>query len=83
MKDLFGNSIEINSTGKNKVNPCIAAFGKGPDGSRCKTCVHLFGKSFAKTYYKCDLRKNSNGPATDHRVNFPACGKYEENKESN
>lgn len=83
MNNLFGEDEVLkvrnskNKSGKFTINPCIAVYGSGPDGAKCKTCSHLYCKSYGNRYYKCDLRKTSNGPATDHRVNFPSCGKYE------
>lgn len=59
-------------------NPCVRLWGPGPEGAKCKTCVHLFGRRYGKTYYKCDLRRDSACAATDHRVGWRACGKYEE-----
>ena len=63
---------------KSDPNPCVWMFGKGPKGAKCKTCKHLICKHYSKRYYKCDWRPKSNGPATDHRVRWNACGKYEE-----
>ncbi|WP_231464755.1 hypothetical protein [Pedobacter sp. Leaf132] len=86
MKDLFGNDVSFdavnrkNKSGALKINPCVGAYGKGPEGTRCKTCTHLYCKSFGKRYYKCELRKDTNGPATDHKVNWPSCRKYEKNE---
>lgn len=60
-----------------KSNPLIPVYGPGPEGAKCKTCVHLVVQSFARNYYKCDLRRMSASAATDHRVNWPACGQYE------
>lgn len=51
--------------------------GPGPEGAQCKTCKHLFAREFANTYYKCDLRQNTGGAGTDHRVTWKACAKYE------
>lgn len=59
------------------TNPCIAVFGTGPDGVRCATCSHLQARQYANRYYKCDLRRISASTATDHRVRWDACGKYE------
>lgn len=59
------------------VNPCVRAFGKGPEGVKCKACRHLYWKVYAKVYIKCALRPNTNGPGTDHRANWAACGKFE------
>lgn len=64
-----------------RVNPCVALFGKGPDGKTCRTCAQLMRRGGAsKVYLKCALRKNTNGPATDHRAGWMACSKYEEAK---
>lgn len=82
MQDLFGieqheEKLIRNKSGSFNFNPCIPVYGNGPDGAKCKTCKHLYAKQFSKTYHKCELRGNSNGPSTDHRVNWPSCGKYE------
>src|SRR4051812_7898721 len=60
-------------------NPCLDVFGQGPDGATCKTCQHLEQHNGgSRNYYKCNLRPRSGGPGTDHRLNWPACGKHEE-----
>lgn len=62
-----------------KPNPCVWTWGPGPEGKRCKTCARLtWHNSAGRRYYKCALRGNTHGAGTDHRVNWPACGKYEE-----
>jgi hypothetical protein len=81
--DLFGNVVQPEVPLKNKsggfnINPCIAAFGKGPEGTRCKKCVHFIRKHYGGVYFKCALRGDTNGPGTDHRANWPTCGKYQE-----
>lgn len=87
MEDLFGNEVREAKALKNKSgsfneNPCIPVYGKGPDGTRCKHCKYLFGVQHSKTYYKCELRgKPTGGPATDHRVNWPSCGKFEKEEQ--
>jgi hypothetical protein len=70
---------ERNADGSWKINPMIKLYGEMP-GKKCKTCIHLFYRQFSKKYYKCELREGrcSRGPSSDHRVNFPACGKHEE-----
>lgn len=82
MKDLFGNDTDPNLRSKNKdgsfkFNPMVQAYGQ-KEGFKCKTCKHLFRKSYAGVYYKCKFRGDANGAGTDHRVNWPACNKYEE-----
>lgn len=65
---------------RNHKNPMLA-FGPGPDGMRCKDCRHLYGVRYANTYWKCRKRGDSGGPATDHRVRWPACAKFEPKEE--
>ena len=38
--------------------------------------IYLCCNELAKKYYKCRYRKCSGSPTTDHRVNWPACGKF-------
>jgi len=71
-----GELINIKEA-KKILNPVIKIFGPGPSGERCKNCKHLFYKSYSKKYYKCGLRINNNSTKTDHKVNWPACGKFE------
>lgn len=59
-----------------KSNPMLAIYGAGPSDKHCAGCEHLFVKFWAGKYYKCALRGNTNGAGTDHRVRWPACGKY-------
>lgn len=54
----------------------VRAYGYGPEGKRCKHCDHCYVKSFAGRYFKCEFRGNTNGPGTDHRANWLACGKF-------
>jgi hypothetical protein len=58
-------------------NPMVAVYGPGPEGAQCRSCVHIHGLQYAKTYYKCDRRQLTHGRRTDHYVNWPACGQYE------
>jgi hypothetical protein len=67
--------VPIDESKLNK-NPMVLTFGFGPSDKRCKHCSHLFAKKYAGTYYKCDLRNNTNGPGTDQRVNWQACSKF-------
>lgn len=65
--------IDAHPTG----NPCVRVFGPGPEGRRCKHCKHLFFYQMGGRYYKCALRPVTGGPGSDHRVNWPACVKFE------
>ena len=88
MIDLFGNEVKLpnvksslkNKDGSLKYNPCIDVYGPGPDGEKCKNCKHLYYKKYSGKYFKCDLRKNTNSPASDHRANFPSCSKFEKDQ---
>ena len=62
-------------------NPLLAVYGEyhgaGPDGAVCKTCVQLRQVKYHDcVYHKCVLRGISHGTASDHRVRWPACGRY-------
>lgn len=58
-----------------KPNPATLVYGFTP-GKTCRSCRHLEQHSMANTWYKCALRGPS-GPGGDHRVRWPACGKFE------
>ena len=86
MKDLFGNQItadqarDIERKGKRKATlpkGNAAPIGSGPDGETCKTCAHSYSRSMAKRYYKCELVRATGGPATDIRLKWPACSRWE------
>ena len=57
-------------------NPCVALYGEKP-GYKCKGCKNLIPFPHSRVYWKCRLRTITHGPGTDHRVNWPACGKWE------
>lgn len=59
-------------------NPCVRWFGLGPEGRKCKDCKHLICFAYSKNYYKCDQRRITSGAATDHRIRWNACAKFEE-----
>lgn len=44
-----------------------------PRGETCGSCGHLREKEYAGKYFKCALKKDSKGPATDARKWWPAC----------
>lgn len=89
--DLFGGNTPVpdnnkrvpkgtrNKDGSFKNNPMLLQHGKYGLGKKCKNCIHLVSKQYAKTYYKCELRNNvdKKSPKSDHRVNWEACGKYQ------
>ena len=65
-----------------KTNPCIALYGAGPEDTTCKDCIHLrYPHNYPTRHWKCDLRKLTHGTATDHKVNWPACARYEKRTE--
>ena len=90
MKGLFGYEVADLSTptkaqykaNRFLANPMIRAFGMAHDPlARCKDCKNLVYKQYAKRYYKCILRGCSNSEATDHRLHWQACSKFEKFKE--
>lgn len=48
------------------------------DDKQCGACAHFVSHSYANTYHKCRLYGVSHGPATDWRVRYVACGKFEQ-----
>lgn len=48
-----------------------------PAGQTCGGCQHLTGHVWSRTYYKCDLMQNTKGPATETRVSWPACERFQ------
>lgn len=90
MLDLFGEPVieqvptEKPKPAKQEGNPCIAVYGQGPEGQVCKGCMHLrypINRNPKAHHWKCDLRKLSHGAATDHKVNWPSCARYEQRTE--
>lgn len=59
-----------------RKNPMVRLFGE-KEGEKCKDCKFLQRKQLAGVYYKCKFRGNTNGPGTDHKVNWAACSKFE------
>lgn len=59
------------------ANPCVRNFGPGPEGAKCGTCKRLVFTQYTSKYYKCTERKITRGLATDHKVGWDACAKYE------
>lgn len=60
---------------KVKANPCIKLHGTGPDDKRCKHCALCY--QHRGKYFKCELRRTTRGPGTDHKANWPTCGKFQ------
>ncbi len=81
LRDWNNNPIPVSQPTKPEGNPCIALYGPGPDGATCKDCTQFVGICKARTYYKCQLRTNTSGPATDHKRSWPACAKFEKRED--
>ena len=63
------------------INPCLALYGVGPENALCGSCTHCRyrpQRNPTVRYWKCDLRTLTNGRATDHKVRWQACGRYEQ-----
>jgi hypothetical protein len=50
------------------------------DTERCGGCAHFRRYKQAATWFKCALARQSGSTATDWRVNWPACGKFEQRR---
>jgi hypothetical protein len=58
------------------ANPCVALYGPGPADQKCKACSHMYPNHCSKVYWKCSLRRHTNGPGSDHKRNWPACAQF-------
>lgn len=78
-----GGSATRVSNGKGRLgayrnNPMLQVAGPGPEGTQCGDCANLVMQGgVAGRYYKCTERGITGGPATDHRVRWPTCGRFE------
>ena len=52
-------------------------YGLANNGETCKTCKWCYGFRQSKQYYKCEQWIMSHSEATDIRLKWLACGKYE------
>jgi hypothetical protein len=70
--------MERTKSGTLKQNPMPLVYGAGPEDKKCRDCAHFYRVGgVGGRYYKCDLRHQTSGPATDHRALWPTCGKFE------
>ena len=46
------------------------------EGQKCGDCEHFWKHERGTAYYKCEIYGKSNSEATDWRVKYPACGKF-------
>lgn len=78
--DIFGNvvePIEPKKRGRNKYKTMQELHGI-KEGETCKTCKHCIDCGYhGRTYYKCALWIQSNSSATDIRLKWKACNKWE------
>lgn len=59
-------------------NPMTAVYGQGPTWAICGTCELClrWESGSGRTFFKCSLRKNTHGSATDIRARWKGCGRY-------
>lgn len=61
-----------------KIDLMHREFGFSP-GNKCKTCDNLIVQQANRRYYKCEVYGATDSEASDWRLSYDACGKY--NKE--
>lgn len=60
------------------IHPTTRVALRQPVGAQtCGTCAHHFVRHLGGTYHKCDAVAPTGGPATDVRVSWPACTRFE------
>lgn len=65
---------ERNPARASNKNPMVRKHGLGPEQQTCVGCWSLIRmKPNASTFFKCQRRGITSGPATDHRVGYDAC----------
>ncbi len=63
--------------GRHPTGRALAGGDHAGAGHTCGDCAHHYVRRFASTYHKCDLVPPTSGPATDIRVGWPACDRWE------
>lgn len=77
-QELFDKWLADQKAKARHANPLVPFYGEGPAGAICKNCTHLIRRGgCTRIYLKCDLRKNTRGPGTDHKARWPACGRFQ------
>src|SRR3990167_6921403 len=46
------------------------------NGESCGSCANAHKKQINRTFWKCKIMKNTNGPGTDIRLKWPACQRW-------
>lgn len=86
--DIFGNEIDVKDIppakhkgGRGKTATMQETYGT-IEGKYCKNCKHCFSFRQSRTWYKCNLWlaffETGNSQASDIRLKWTACKKYEE-----
>lgn len=80
--NLFGDEVDIPDPprGRKKTPTMQEMFGV-TEGRTCGECVHCYGYSQSRTWYKCSLWlklcfRGKHSAASDIRLKNPACGKF-------
>lgn len=61
-------------------NPVVKKLGPDPEERICRDCTGLYYHQLSQRdarYYKCELRKETSGAGSDHRVFWKACARFE------
>ncbi len=80
MPQLGGFDVGLIDNRPWRLRTMHESYGRDP-GHTCGQCRHLVARRFAKTYYKCELTRQTVAAATDWRTGWEACGRFEEREE--
>jgi hypothetical protein len=63
---------------EHQPNPCVRLYGPDAAGRQCKDCRLLLRKILrsGRTFFKCGLVGDTNGPGTDFRAGWDACARF-------
>lgn len=69
--------VKHTPTGHKLHAAMIRRYGAGPEGQTCRGCKWLRRNGHSRSYLKCGKTLMTNGPASDWRLKWPACGQYD------
>lgn len=77
VRDFKAQRARMVELGRHPLGFALADAEHPGHGHTCGDCEHHYLRRFASTYHKCELVEQTNGPATDIKVSWPACERWE------
>ncbi len=80
---LFDDWLKVQKPDKKlpvRITAMYSLYGK-TEGEKCGQCNHIICVVRSRTYFKCSQSRMSHGAATDWRMRWTACGKFEKGED--